>query len=121
MPTEIRLAQAGMAMTDGEVTVWHKQAGDRVTRGEVVAEVEVAKTTVEIEAPLTGTLAQIVAGVCTVVGVRKWRRPSWSLMVRTWPPGSDPAASGCRTAAVAGRMDGGVRRAAPGRVRPLAV
>ena len=65
MPTEIRLAQAGMAMTDGEVTVWHKQAGDRVTKGEVVAEVEAAKTTVEIESPLTGTLAHIVAGVGT--------------------------------------------------------
>jgi pyruvate dehydrogenase E2 component (dihydrolipoamide acetyltransferase) len=124
MPTEIRLAQAGMAMTDGEVTVWHKQAGDRVTKGEVVAEVEAAKTTVEIEAPLTGTLAQIVADVGTVVGVRE----VLAVMVadgEDLAAGPDPAAarpdlaaSGAAPPPVAGERTAG--SAAPRQVEPAA-
>lgn len=70
MRTEIRLAQAGMAMTEGEVIAWYKQAGDPVQPGDLLAEVEAAKTTIEVEAPCAGILAEIAAEAGTVVPVR---------------------------------------------------
>jgi len=68
--TEIRLAQAGMAMTEGEVIAWYKQAGDAVQPGDLLVEVEAAKTTIEVEAPCAGILAEIAAEAGAVVPVR---------------------------------------------------
>jgi len=71
MATEVRLPQAGMGMTDGTVLAWLKDVGDQVRRGECIAEVEAAKTTVEIEAPCDGVLARILAPEGTLVPVRE--------------------------------------------------
>jgi pyruvate dehydrogenase E2 component (dihydrolipoamide acetyltransferase) len=71
MATEVRLPQAGMGMTDGTVLAWLKAVGDQVRRGECIAEVEAAKTTVEIEAPCDGVLARILAPEGTLVPVRE--------------------------------------------------
>jgi pyruvate dehydrogenase E2 component (dihydrolipoamide acetyltransferase) len=84
--TEIRLAQAGMAMTEGEVLAWHKQAGDAVEPGDLLAEVEAAKTTIEVEAPCSGILAEIAAEAGDVVPVRGL------LAVITGPAAEPPAA-----------------------------
>ncbi len=71
MATEVRLPQAGMGMTDGTVLDWLKDVGDEVRQGECIAEVEAAKTTVEIEAPCDGILARIVTPVGALVPVRE--------------------------------------------------
>jgi pyruvate dehydrogenase E2 component (dihydrolipoamide acetyltransferase) len=71
VPAEVRLPQAGMGMTDGTVLDWLKQVGDEVTKGECLAEVEAAKTTLEIEAPCDGVLARIVTPAGTLVPVRE--------------------------------------------------
>jgi pyruvate dehydrogenase E2 component (dihydrolipoamide acetyltransferase) len=71
MATEVRLPQAGMGMTDGTVMEWLKDVGDEVRKGECIAEVEAAKTTVEIEAPCDGILARILAPEGTLVPVRE--------------------------------------------------
>jgi pyruvate dehydrogenase E2 component (dihydrolipoamide acetyltransferase) len=71
MATEVRLPQAGMGMTDGTVLDWLKDVGDEVRQGECIAEVEAAKTTVEIEAPCDGILARIVTPVVALVPVRE--------------------------------------------------
>ena len=71
MPAEVRLPQAGMGMTDGTVLDWLKQVGDQVSKGECIAEVEAAKTTLEIEAPCDGVLARIVTPAGTLVPVRE--------------------------------------------------
>jgi pyruvate dehydrogenase E2 component (dihydrolipoamide acetyltransferase) len=71
VPAEVRLPQAGMGMTDGTVLDWLKQVGDEVSKGECIAEVEAAKTTLEIEAPCDGVLARIVAPAGTLVPVRE--------------------------------------------------
>jgi len=57
---ELKLPQHGMGMADGTIVAWKKSEGDRVSRGEVLAEVEAAKTTIEIEAPGDGVLARIL-------------------------------------------------------------
>ena len=69
MGTEVRLPQVGMAMTDGEVTTWHKAVGERVEQGEIIVEVEAAKAVVEVEAPVAGILDKILAESGVVIAV----------------------------------------------------
>ena len=50
----------GYDMEEGTVQSWLKSVGDRVERGEAIAEIETDKTTVEMEAMASGTLVEIV-------------------------------------------------------------
>ena len=61
MPTDVIMPALGMAQTTGVVVQWKKQAGDQVSRGEPLLEVETDKAVVEVEAPASGTLAAISA------------------------------------------------------------
>ena len=56
---EVRLPELADAMTSATLTAWLKEPGDTVTAGEPIAEVETDKTTVELEAPAGGVLAEI--------------------------------------------------------------
>ena len=57
---EFKLPQFGMGMQDGTVVKWHKQPGDRLSEGELLVEIEAAKSTVEVAAPCDGTLREIL-------------------------------------------------------------
>src|SRR3954454_24674958 len=48
------------SMTQGAVVAWRKRQGEPVRVGEVIAEIEVDKTTVDLESPEAGTHARIV-------------------------------------------------------------
>ncbi|WP_018240920.1 biotin/lipoyl-containing protein [Ensifer sp. BR816] len=61
MTTEVIMPSSGMGIEEATVVKWLKNVGDQVNEGEVIAEVETAKATVEVEAPASGTLASIVA------------------------------------------------------------
>src|ERR1700730_710659 len=50
MAKDILMPQMGYDMTEGTVVRWVKKIGDRVHRGDIVAEIETDKATVEIEA-----------------------------------------------------------------------
>ena len=52
----------GMAQETGKILRWLKAAGDPVSKGEALMEIETDKVTVEVEAPAAGTLAAIRAG-----------------------------------------------------------
>lgn len=56
---EVRLPELADAMTSATLAAWLKKPGDPVTAGEPIAEVETDKTTVELEAPADGVLADI--------------------------------------------------------------
>ena len=56
---EIRLPELADAMASATLTAWLKKPGDPLTAGEPIAEVETDKTTVELEAPADGVLADI--------------------------------------------------------------
>ena len=56
---EVTLPELAEAMTSATLTAWLKEPGDTVTAGEPIAEVETDKTTVELEAPTDGVLAEI--------------------------------------------------------------
>jgi len=53
----------GADMDTGKIAVWLKNVGDPVERGEVIAEIETDKATVEMESLQSGTLVEIVAEV----------------------------------------------------------
>jgi pyruvate dehydrogenase E2 component (dihydrolipoamide acetyltransferase) len=51
----------GMAQETGTLIQWFKTAGESIAKGEPLMEVETDKTTVEIEAPASGVLANVTA------------------------------------------------------------
>ncbi|MCE2463601.1 MAG: 2-oxo acid dehydrogenase subunit E2, partial [Dehalococcoidia bacterium] len=60
MATTIVMPQMGYDMREGTVVRWRKNEGEEVSRGEVIAEIETDKATVEMEAYSTGVLGRIV-------------------------------------------------------------
>jgi pyruvate dehydrogenase E2 component (dihydrolipoamide acetyltransferase) len=56
-------------MTEGTVGRWLKQEGDAVQRGDVLAEIETDKATMELEAYESGVLTRIIAGPGTTVEI----------------------------------------------------
>src|SRR2546423_11708020 len=65
------MPQMGYDMTEGTIVRWVKKVGDKVHKGDIVAEIETDKATVEIEAFGDGTLLRIVAQPGQTVPVGK--------------------------------------------------
>lgn len=61
MGTEVRMPKGSDNMEEGTVLSWKRKAGDAVARGEVICEIEVEKAVIGVEAPVTGTLARVIA------------------------------------------------------------
>ena len=55
----IDMPKLGYDMESGTIAKWTKQVGDIVERGDVIAEIETAKVTIDMEAMASGTLAEI--------------------------------------------------------------
>ena len=70
MATNIVMPQMGYDMREGTVVKWYKGEGEEVARGEVIADIETDKATVEFEAYTSGVLRRIIAdeGVSIPVG-----------------------------------------------------
>ena len=66
----IEMPKLGYDMETGVVASWLKQVGEAIQRGDAIAEIETDKSTVEMEALTSGTLAEIVhaAGAEVPVG-----------------------------------------------------
>ncbi|HME30243.1 MAG TPA: pyruvate dehydrogenase complex dihydrolipoamide acetyltransferase [Pseudolabrys sp.] len=60
MPTNILMPALSPTMEKGNLTRWLKKEGDKIKSGDVIAEIETDKATMEYEAVDDGTLAQIV-------------------------------------------------------------
>jgi pyruvate dehydrogenase E2 component (dihydrolipoamide acetyltransferase) len=56
---EIQMPKLSDTMTEGTLVAWKKKKGDRVSAGEVIAEIETDKATMEWESPEDGTLTEI--------------------------------------------------------------
>jgi pyruvate/2-oxoglutarate dehydrogenase complex dihydrolipoamide acyltransferase (E2) component len=50
----------GVTMAEGTLTAWLKQEGDSVAAGDIVAEMETDKATLEIESPVAGVVARLL-------------------------------------------------------------
>src|SRR6188474_2889557 len=56
---EIQMPKLSDTMTEGTLVTWKKKKGDQVSAGEVLAEIETDKATMEWESPEDGTLTEI--------------------------------------------------------------
>jgi pyruvate/2-oxoglutarate dehydrogenase complex dihydrolipoamide acyltransferase (E2) component len=54
------LPDVGMGISEATIVKWAKAVGDRVDAGEIIAEIETAKSTVEVEAPVAGTVTALL-------------------------------------------------------------
>ena len=69
MATEIRVPTLGESVTEATVAKWFKKPGEAVKQDEPLVELETDKVTLEVNAPASGTLSEIVAESGTTVGV----------------------------------------------------
>src|SRR5262244_3301673 len=60
MPTNILMPALSPTMEKGNLAKWLKKEGDKVAPGDVIAEIETDKATMEVEAVDEGVLAKIV-------------------------------------------------------------
>ena len=56
MPTEVIMPKVDMDMSEGAITTWHVQDGQRVERSAPLFDIETDKASMEIESPATGVL-----------------------------------------------------------------
>ena len=61
MPVTIRMPALSPTMTEGKIAQWLKKEGDAVRSGDLLAEIETDKATMEVEATDEGTLGKILA------------------------------------------------------------
>ena len=89
-------------MTEGVIAVWHKKVGDQVKSGELLAEIETDKATMDYESYNTGTLLYIGAnakeavkinGVLAIIGEKG---ADWQTLLKAQ---EQKAAGGTSTAA----------------------
>ena len=60
MSTQILMPALSPTMTEGKLSRWLKHVGDDVRAGDVIAEIETDKATMEVEAVDEGKLSQIL-------------------------------------------------------------
>jgi len=107
MAKDILMPQMGYDMTQGTIVRWLKKPGDTVHKGDIVAEIETDKATVEIEAFDGGTLLRVVAEPGATVPVGQAiatlgepgeKLPDVTPAAKAAPPSSAPPASPRRAA-----------------------
>jgi len=69
MATEIRVPTLGESVVEATVGQWFKQAGDAVAADEPLVELETDKVTVEVPAPASGVLSEIIVNAGDTVEV----------------------------------------------------
>jgi pyruvate dehydrogenase E2 component (dihydrolipoamide acetyltransferase) len=70
MTVEVRLPQWGMGMQEGTIVRWFKHEGDVVQADEDLVEVEAAKTTQAVTAPVSGVLLRVLVPEGDTIPVR---------------------------------------------------
>jgi pyruvate/2-oxoglutarate dehydrogenase complex dihydrolipoamide acyltransferase (E2) component len=67
--TDVELPKWGMTMQDATVVEWLVAAGDTVTEGQELAVVTTNKVEASVEAPVGGTIVEILVGADETVDV----------------------------------------------------
>ncbi|ODT20543.1 MAG: pyruvate dehydrogenase complex E1 component subunit beta [Mesorhizobium sp. SCN 65-12] len=65
MPIEILMPALSPTMEEGNLSKWLKNEGDKIVAGDVIAEIETDKATMEVEAVDEGTLGKILVAAGT--------------------------------------------------------
>jgi pyruvate dehydrogenase E2 component (dihydrolipoamide acetyltransferase) len=69
MPETINMPKLGFDMAEGTLIRWVKQVGENINKGDVLAEIETDKATVEVESPASGVVLQHMVDQGAVVPV----------------------------------------------------
>ena len=67
--TEIRVPTLGESVTEATIATWFKKPGETVSTDEMICELETDKVTVEVPAPISGVLSEIIANEGETVAV----------------------------------------------------
>lgn len=69
---DVVMPQLGETVTEGTVVTWHRKPGDKVKADELLFDVETDKVAMEVPAPATGVLKEILVaeGATVAVGTR---------------------------------------------------
>ncbi|WP_113386733.1 dihydrolipoamide acetyltransferase family protein [Bacillus pumilus] len=59
MAVEVVMPKLGMSMKEGTVSVWNKEVGETINKGESIASINSEKIEMEIESPAEGTILDI--------------------------------------------------------------
>lgn len=71
MATKIEMPKLSDTMEEGVIAKWNVQEGDKVESGDIIAEVETDKATMEVEVFDGGTILKILAGEGDAVALGK--------------------------------------------------
>jgi pyruvate dehydrogenase E1 component beta subunit len=110
MPIEILMPALSPTMEEGNLSKWVKKEGDKVAPGDVIAEIETDKATMEVEAVDEGTLGKILVAegtegvkVNTPIAVLLQEGESADAVTAAKPaPKAEPAAAPAQAADDAG-------------------
>jgi pyruvate dehydrogenase E2 component (dihydrolipoamide acetyltransferase) len=69
MAETINMPKLGFDMAEGVLVRWVKQIGENINKGDVLAEIETDKATVEVESPASGVILQHIVDEGAVVPV----------------------------------------------------
>ncbi|MBE7534589.1 MAG: 2-oxo acid dehydrogenase subunit E2 [Anaerolineales bacterium] len=69
MAETINMPKLGFDMAEGTLVRWVKQVGENINKGDVLAEIETDKATVEVESPASGVVLQLIVNQGDVVPV----------------------------------------------------
>ena len=109
-------------MTEGTVIKWHKQVGDSVEVGDLLAEIETDKATMEMEAFDDGKITEIlvaegqkaaIGGILAVLDGDSAAAPAVSSPATPTAPNSAPAPSKAKAPAAHAANDGDRIKASP--------
>lgn len=71
MTIDIKVPDLPESVADATIATWHKKPGDMVTRDEVLVDIETDKVVLEVPAPDSGVLAEILEGEGATVLARQ--------------------------------------------------
>ncbi len=95
MATVVELPRLSDTMEEGVIAKWRIKVGDKVKRGQVIAEIETDKATMEFESFDSGTVLKLIA-------VEGETLPLGAPIAVFGQPGEDPDAAGGKASAPAG-------------------
>ncbi|GAC1331605.1 MAG: hypothetical protein NVSMB26_10190 [Beijerinckiaceae bacterium] len=108
MPTNILMPALSPTMEQGKLAKWLKHEGDPIKAGDILAEIETDKATMEVEAVEEGTLAKILipdgtdnVAVNTPIAVIAGDGEDASAAASAEPPSKSPAPSAAAAASTA--------------------
>ena len=82
MATNILMPALSPTMTEGTLARWLKKEGEQVKAGDIIAEIETDKATMEVEAVDEGILGKILVLVFIIIFIQKRPRGLFALKGR---------------------------------------